>query len=247
MTTKIPYIISESHPDYKRPYLLQDFGTVDENLLNTFFVEKAAEFIYDRTDDEDIKSVDDITSFWENYFNEYYMDNTPWDAMIFINGEWENASPTNVEIFECIQRIKSGEKKIIKEETSVSSDEEEESFQYEFTEEEEAVQEEMKKYMESELDKSDLELMSKMNNNEQIIYVLNKCMLNISSDKYKSNRQLFYKFLNIILKYTEKDIALTTEEMEKNHDEKISLKLNYLMNIYGSLLEYKTIFNNFNI
>jgi len=33
--------------------------------------------------------------------------------------------------------------------------------------------------------------------------------------------------------------------MTTNHDEKISLKLNYLMNIYGSLLEYRTIFNSF--
>ena len=63
----------------------------------------------------------------------------------------------------------------------------------------------------------------------------------------KENRELFYKFLNIILRFTEKDIAVTTEEMEKNHDEKLSLKLSYLMNIYGSLLEYKTIFNKLTV
>lgn len=243
MSVKIPYVISESHPDYKRPWLNQQFGSIDENLKDTFFVEKAVEFIYERIDAEDIESVDDIQKFWDNYYDDCYMDNSPWDARIYINGEWENVCPTNIEIFECIQRIKSGEK-INKEEPSVSSDDEEIEFEeFEFTEEEEKVQQEMKKYMESELDKSDLESMSKMNNNEQIIYVLNKCMLNISSDKYKSNRELFYKFLNIILKYTEKDIAKTTEEMTANHDEKISLKLNYLMNIYGSLLEYRTIFN----
>ncbi len=212
MSLKIPYVISESHPDYKRPWLDQQFGTIDQDLKNTFFVEKAAEFIFDRIDSEDIESVDDIQKFWDNFYDDSYMDNAAWDARIFINGEWENICPTNVEIFECIQRIKSGEMKITKEEPIVSTDDEEIDFEdYEFTEEEEKVQEEMKKYMESELDKSDLESMSKMNNNEQIIYVLNKCMLNISSDKYKSNRELFYKFLNIILKYTEKDIAKTTE------------------------------------
>ena len=100
------------------------------------------------------------------------------------------------------------------------------------------------KYIESELDKPDLETMSKMNQNEQIIYVLNKCMLNISSDKYKENSQLFYKVLNIILRVTEKDIALTTEEMEKKYDENLSLKLSHLMNVYSSILEYKTIVNN---
>ena len=109
MTTKIPYVISEAHPDYKRPYLLQKFGTVDENLINTFFIEKAAEFIYDRTNDDDIETVDNITCFWENYFNEYFMDNPPWDAKIFINGDWENVFPSNVEIFECLNIMKTAE------------------------------------------------------------------------------------------------------------------------------------------
>ncbi len=246
MTTRIPYVISEAHPDYKRPYLLQDFGTVDENLIDTFFVEKAAEFIYDRTNNDDIESVDDITTFWDNYFDEYYMDNSPWDAVIFINGEWKNAAPSNIEVFECLKRMKTADKNEEDKEDN-KEDSEEELLNFELTDEEQEIQEKMREYMESELEKPDLELMSKMNQTEQIIYVLNKCMLNISSDKYKQNRELFYKFLNIILRFTEKDIALTTEEMEKNHDEKISLKLNYLMNIYGSLLEYKTIFNNFNI
>lgn len=245
MTTKIPYVISEAHPDYKRPYLLQDFGTVDENLIGTFFVEKAAEFIYDRTGDDDIETVDDVTSFWENYYDEYYMDNSPWDAIIFINGEWKNVCPSNIEIFECLKRIKIEENN--EEDEDDEEKKEEEHINWEFTDKEREIQQKMKEYMESELEKTDLEPMSKMNSNEQIIYVLNKCMLNISSDKYKYNRQLFYEFLNIVLRFTEKDIALTTEEMTKNHDEQVSLKLNYLMNIYGSLLEYKTIFNNFKI
>jgi hypothetical protein len=68
-------------------------------------------------------------------------------------------------------------------------------------------------------------------------------MLNISSDKYKQNRELFHKFLNIILRFIEKDIDITTEKMEKNHDEQLSLNLNSLMNLYGSMLCYKKIFN----
>ena len=247
MTTKIPYVISEAYPDYKRPSLEQHFGTIDEQLIGTFFVEKAAEFIYERTDMDDHQTVDDIKSFWENYFDEYYMDNSPWDARIFINGEWENVCPSNVEIFECLNRMRTVEKNKEDEENEEESEEsncEEGLLDWDFTDEEKEIQEEMKKYMETELDKSDLELMSTMNSTEQIIYLLNKCLLNISSEKYKSNQDLFYKFLNIILRFTEKDIAVTTEEMTKNHDEKISLKLNYLMNIYGSLLEYKTIYNS---
>jgi hypothetical protein len=234
MTTKIPYVISEAYPDYKRPCLEQHFGTIDEQLVDTFFVEKAAEFIYERTDMDDHQTVDDITSFWNNYFDECYMDNSPWDARIFINGEWENVCPSNVEIFECLNRMRTVEKNEEDKENEEESEEsnyEEELLNWELTDEEQEVQALMKEYMESELDKQDLELMTTMNSSEQIIYILNKCMLNISSDKYKENRELFYKFLNIILRFTERDIALTTEEMEKNHDENLSLKLSYLMNV----------------
>jgi len=36
-------------------------------------------------------------------------------------------------------------------------------------------------------------------------------------------------------------------KLEKEHDEKTSMKLNFLMNIYTSIMEYKTIFNNFKL
>jgi hypothetical protein len=40
MTTKIPYVISEAHPDYKRPFLSQDFGTIDADLKDTFLLRR---------------------------------------------------------------------------------------------------------------------------------------------------------------------------------------------------------------
>jgi len=105
MSNKIPYVISEAHPDYKRPCLFERFGVVDEMMIEIFFVEKVTEFIYDRIDSDNVQSEDDITRFWENYYDEYYMDNTPWEARIFINGEWENVCPTDIQIFECLQRM----------------------------------------------------------------------------------------------------------------------------------------------
>lgn len=246
MANKIPYVISEAYPDYKRPCLHQQFGSIDENLKDTFFVEKVAEFIYERTDaNNDIKSVDDIHHFWETYYDDAYMDNTPWDAKVFINNNWKTVIITELEIFECINRIKLGEIKI----NDFECDKEEQiedildNIEWNLTDEEHEIQEKMREYMDSELETSDLELMSEMNQTEQTIYVLNKCMINISSEKYKSNRELFHTFLNIILKYTEKDISIITEEMENNHSEELSLKLKTFMNIYGSLLEYRTIFN----
>lgn len=253
MSVKIPYVISEANPDYKRPYLHQEFGTIDEKLKDTFFIEKVAEFICDRCDYHNIQSVNDINDFFDQFYDDYYMENSPWEAKMCINGDWECVNPANIEVFESIQRMK----KEIETETDntsasenesasnkESSDYEEELLNMEFTDEEKLIQMQMKEYMESELEQSELEEMSTMNQTEQIIYILSKCMLNISSNKYKKNRELFYKFLNIILRITETDISLTTEEMTKNHDEKISLKLNYLMNVYNSLLIYKNIYNN---
>jgi len=260
MTTKIPYVIYSAKPDYKRPSVDHKFGTVDENLLDTFFVEKAAEFIYyDNCDSDSVdnfKSVEDITKFWETYFCEYYMGNVPWDALIFINGEWKNVTPSDNEIFDYFMKIKNNEKLIDDcedEDEDEDEDENEDDNKQEneedfltkivLTDEEQEIHNKMMEYMRTEIDKSDFDKMSKMNKVEQTIYVLNKCLLNISSDKYKKNRELFYKFLMTVLRLTEEDISLTTEEMEKNYNEIISLKLDYLMNIYGSLLEYKTIFN----
>jgi hypothetical protein len=246
MTHNIPYVISEAHPDYKRPYLYQDFGTIDEKLIDTFFVEKVTEFIYDRCNIDNIKSVDDISTFWENYYDEYYMDNSAWDAVVFINREWKNVMPTDIQIFECFKRIKKEEKDEEEQEQEQEQEQiDDNEINVELTSDEEIIQQKMKEFLESELTKSDLEEMNKMNKNEQMIYILNKCILNISSEKYKSNRELFYGFMNIILKFTEKDIEVTTKKMEQEHDEKMSEKLNYLVNIYGNLLEYKTIFNHF--
>jgi len=248
MTLNIPYVISEAHPDYKRPYLLQDFGVVYEKMIDTFFVEKVTEFIFDRTNKNDIQSVDDIRSFWENYYDDYYMDNAPWNATIFINGEWENVTPTDVQIFECIQRMKNEEKEDQKQEKEEQQDKEdlEEGITFELTDEEHDIQERMKQFIESELDKSDLEAMSKMNKHEQIIFIFTQCLLHIPSEKYKSNRELLHGFFSMILKYTQQEISILTEKMIENHDNKTSEYLNHLMNVYTSLVEYNTIFNNFN-
>ena len=241
MSDKIPYVISEAHPDIKRPWLNQTFGTIDKNLSHYFFIKKIAEFIYERTNEDDIKSVDDINKFWDTYYEYDYMDNSPWDAKIFVDGKWSSVTITESEILEHINKIKveGG----IEHESYNNEDVDVEDW--ELTDEECELQQEMQEFIEHELEPSDLELMNKMNQIEQTIYVLNKCIINISSEKYKSNKELFYKFSNVIIKYIEKDISVITEEMEENHTEELSTKLNIFMKIYGSLLEYKTIFNTF--
>jgi hypothetical protein len=253
MSAKIPYVILEAYPDYKRPYISKDFGVIDENEKDTYFIEKAARFIFDMCDSETINnfnSVNDIDNFFNNYFDEYFMQNDPWSATIFINNSWESVIPTNAEIFECFNRLKTEYENDQENEEEEENDEEEDDqdeekdINSELSDEETKIVILMREFIESELDKSDLEKMSKMNKTEQTIYVLTKCMLNISSDKYKENRELFNHFFTIQLKLIEKEIAVKTEEMKQNHDEKISSELSYLIDVYSSLLDYKTIYDN---
>ena len=106
----IPYVISEAHPDYKTPSLEQEFGLVNEEEIQTCFLDRICNFILDRTDEDDIKCQYDVEKFFDNFYDEYYMRNSPWEAVVFINGEWENMTPSNEKIWEHIQLLKLQEK-----------------------------------------------------------------------------------------------------------------------------------------
>lgn len=99
----IPYVISESYPDHKRPWVRQEFGVIKEEDLLTFFVEQICEFVMERTD---ITSCQDINVFFDTYYVECYMSNKPWEASVFINGVWKNIIPTNTQIWDYIQFLK---------------------------------------------------------------------------------------------------------------------------------------------
>jgi len=102
----IPYVISEAYPDHKRPSLFQDFGVVKEGKMQAYFLDKVCEFILERTDIDSLKCCQNIESFFYNYYDEDYMDNVPWQAVVFINGEWENMTPSIDSIWEYIQILK---------------------------------------------------------------------------------------------------------------------------------------------
>jgi hypothetical protein len=223
MTTKIPYIISEAHPDCKRSYLHQDFGVVDKNMVDKYFIEKLSIFICDNYNEENIHSVEDIENFFNNYYNEFCMNNEVWKAMIFVDNEWKCVNPSNNDVFEYIKSMK------IKEEDY------EELFIR------------MEEYIKPELDKCELKLMETMNYFEQVVFILNKCISTINLNKLKKNKELFYGFTNAILKLIEEEISNVTEELKKTNNEKGSLKLNYLMNMYKSVLDYKNILNSFSL
>ena len=106
----IPYVISVAHPDYKRPYLSQDFGVIKEEEIDTYFLDEVSEFILERTDKNNLKCEHDIETFFYSYFDEYYMGNSPWGAIVFRNGEWEYVTPSYEKIWEHIQLLKLQEK-----------------------------------------------------------------------------------------------------------------------------------------
>lgn len=97
----IPYVISIAHPDYKRPYVQEIFGAVDEQSIESFFLQRVVDFILN--DDMKYESTQDIKRFWTDYYNESYMDNRPWTARIYKDGAWKDATPTNEQIIRSVQ------------------------------------------------------------------------------------------------------------------------------------------------
>lgn len=97
----IPYVICTAHPDYKRPSVEHRFGFVEENEIDSFFVEDLSLFILERT--SEINSVKDLEEFFQTYFDEYYLDNPVWDAMILKENKWVNICPSYESILSFIE------------------------------------------------------------------------------------------------------------------------------------------------
>ena len=118
----IPYVILSAHPDHKRPYILPQFGMILEDNLKEHLLEQLVDFVYDRIDIENLKNVDDIQYFWEHFYDEKYMDNSPWDATAIINGEWVSVGPTNEELFNKLLTYKNKENIYISSDTQDDSE-----------------------------------------------------------------------------------------------------------------------------
>ena len=102
----IPYVISIAYPDYKRPFLLDTFGKIEEDKIESFFIQEMGEFILEKTyGDYTINDVNDIKHFFMNYYSDYYMDNSPWKSMIFINNTWEDCTPCYESVLTYIKNI----------------------------------------------------------------------------------------------------------------------------------------------
>lgn len=102
----IPYVISEAHPDYKEPWVCQDFGVVVQEEIETYFLDRVCNFILSITDLDNLKSEYDIQNFFDNFYEASFMLNYPWSAMVFINEEWKDVTPCNEKIYQHIKVMK---------------------------------------------------------------------------------------------------------------------------------------------
>lgn len=134
-TRQIPYVIVEVHPDQKRPHASTYFCIVEETKLHSSILDSLVEFVYDRIGgSECVKSVKDIETFWDEFYRDKYMDMPPWKATAFIDGEWEDMSISNEELFDAL--IKEYQKSEI-------SDEEEDEEEEKKEDEEESKEEDL--------------------------------------------------------------------------------------------------------
>ena len=74
-----------------------------------------------------------------------------------------------------------------------------------------------------------IEKFEKMNQYQQLTFLFN----NITPEKFSENKELFYKFMNIFMKFILKDIKDITKI---NYDGKLSEHLQQLMTVYSNAL-----------
>jgi hypothetical protein len=245
MSNKVPFIISEAYPDYKRPCLNQMFGACFKHEIPSYFINKAAEFILERSDLDAVNNIEGIKDFWSQFYDEYYMDNHPWEANIFIDGKWVNVTPTDDEILERIQKLKQWEEEDVERDCNRQSElseeeekEEKEEKAYQLSDEDKLVIDKMREYFEKE----GLQVSDSEDKTQQVISSLNQFILNTTIEKYNENEELFNNFIKTITRCLEKDIQKITSDLEIIYNEENSQKLANLMNLYGILIEYKSNF-----
>lgn len=251
----IPYVISEAYPDYKCPSVEHDFGIVEEQEMETYFLDKISNFVLDRTGDDDL-NLQDINDFFDNYFQEYFMMNPPWSAMVFRNGEWENVTPSNDKIWGHIQLIKLHEKENMEKQEIKENNEKEEynekkeninepDKEYQLEEEEKLILVKIRKFFEEMLKEKPLtpqhiESLEKLTDLDRLSALFN---IYLTPDNYNKNKYLFQGFLNLCIKFIQKEIELITKKMETDDSKELYEKLEYALAVYSNSVSIKQAFN----
>lgn len=85
----IPYVIMEAHPDYNKPSVIHLWGSIKKSKLHEFLLKKLVEFVYDKINLQTLNEPRCIEKFWLQFYDNSYMSNIPWSAIMFVNGEWK--------------------------------------------------------------------------------------------------------------------------------------------------------------
>ena len=214
----IPYVISIARPCYKRPELDQSFGSISEEELENFILTNVSEFILDRLPLEDINYIKDITQFWDDYYSEYYMGNEPYSVMIFKDNEWQNATPSDDEIFEYIKnnenKLKNGD--IIN--TIID------------------IEDYINKNIMDAMSPIDKIYYNSFNEHNKILYILEKIINKALSTNDKHLISSFINHINMLIKEKNQEINELREEAEKTDNFE---KLNKAIDLVTMLFEYK--------
>jgi len=103
----------------------------------------------------------------------------------------------------------------------------------------------IKSFFEQMLEEKPLELeqienLQKMNQIQQLMTLFN---IYLTNENYAKNDHLFKGFLNLCIKFLQKNIEDITNQMEKEHTDELSKKLEEAMTVYSNALLVKATFN----
>lgn len=220
----IPYVISEAYPDKKKPGLRQDFGVVEEENMAYFFLEKVCCFIYYHSDINQFNTLSDVDNFLDRgYYKDCEMHNPPWEAHVFKDNEWINIIPCHDDIFDQILLIKKRdeeEEKKIKDNANEKKDskpkKEKRDISGELSEDEKDTLLKISEFFDRMLKQSplsasqisDLEKMSELEKFSTLLTIF------ITQENYENNKELFKKFLSLLVKFMNKDVQIIVQKME---------------------------------
>ena len=117
----VPYVMSEAYPRAYDPFVNHTYGVINIDEMHLFILHKMA------TDySETYKSVCEYRKLKNKYIKNKYiknisdlhrvykfrdwghpMNNPYWEFAVFINGEWEDLTPTEQEVIEYIKELNS--------------------------------------------------------------------------------------------------------------------------------------------
>lgn len=235
-TMTVPYVIMITYPgDHAKQY----FGSTKEDKLNDLILNTICEFILEYQDIHSIDSSEDITNFIETYYTGYYVENMPWETHAYVENDWKHHVPSTEEIVNHIMKMKTGmismpvQKMDEEPLPPLQSNSQHVLLRPDLTNGEKEIIFEMMlfvdEYLDDYLDECNENNFNEMNDLEQIVFIVDKLLLNSDKKEYPIDTKLFNEFSDIILKCVIRNI-----EASANED-----LLESLTDVYDKIMKYK--------